>query len=271
MPRIPLGDYGFSIDVRADDSHLAAALTIEGLGFGTLWINGGALDRLDRLTDLLHATSTAKVGSSIIPPDRYGPAEVSQLYAAAEEPATGRLVVGLGSPHRPDALTVLQRYLDELGEIPAQRRLLAAFGPRALGVARERFAGAMPMLFTPEYTAVARRSLGHDRTLSVGLYVVLDEDPVRARTTARQPLSFLTTMAGYQRSLARQGFSTSDVTRISDHLVDTLVAWGSPADAVGRAERLRAAGADHVHLTVLGATGQPTGVPAARLLAAEFR
>ncbi|PRC55601.1 LLM class F420-dependent oxidoreductase, partial [Mycobacterium sp. ITM-2017-0098] len=85
---------------------------------------------------------------------------------------------GLGSPHRHDALTVLQQYLGKL-EVPPQRRMLAAFGPRALRVARERFAGAMPMLFTPEYTTVARRSIGDDRTLSVGLYAVLDEDPVR--------------------------------------------------------------------------------------------
>lgn len=269
MARIALGRYGFSVDVHADDSHLATALTIEGLGFGTLWINGGSLDRLDRLTDLLRVTRTAMVGSSIIPPDRYGPADVSRLYESAEEDAPGRLVVGLGSHHRRNALTVLHHYLDEL-DVPQQRRMLAAFGPRALDVARVRFAGAMPMLFTPENTAVARRSIGHDRTLSVGLYVVLDEDPVRARRTARQPLSFLTSMSSYQSSLERQGFSSTDIREISDHLVDTLVAWGSPVDVIGHAERLRAAGADHVHLTVLGENGQPTGVSAAQLLAAEF-
>ncbi|PRC43270.1 LLM class F420-dependent oxidoreductase, partial [Mycobacterium sp. ITM-2017-0098] len=135
MTRTALGNYGFSVNVHADDTHLATALTIESLGFGTLWINGGALDRLDRLTDLLRATSTSMVGSSIIPPDRYGPADVSRLYESAEKHAPGRLVVGLGSPHRHDALTVLQQYLGKL-EVPPQRRMLAAFGPRALRVAR---------------------------------------------------------------------------------------------------------------------------------------
>lgn len=271
MPRIELGRYGFSIDVQDDDSYLTDAMTIEGLGFGTLWINGGALDRLDRLTDLLRATTTAMVGSSIIPPDRYGPAEVSRLYAAAEAEAPGRLVIGLGSPHRHDPFTVLRQYLDGLGQIPRQRSLLAAFGPHALSVARERFAGAMPMLFTPEYTAVARRSIGEDRTLSVGLYVVLDEDAARARTTAKRPLKFLTSMDSYKKSLVRQQFSAEDVAGISDHLIDTLVAWGAPADVIGHADRLRAAGADHVHLTVLGEKGQPTGLSAAQLLSAEFR
>ncbi len=270
MPPISLGRYGFSIDVHDDDSHLATALAVEGLGYGTLWINGGALDRLDRLTDLLDVTSSAMVGSSIIPPDEHGAAEVSRLYDAAETRAPGRLVVGLGSPHRPNALTALGRYLDELGGVPQDRRLLAAFGPRALGLARDRFAGAMPMLFTPERTAEARQAIGPDRTLSVGLYVVLDEGPVRARATARQPLGFLTTLAGYRRSLAHQGFSPSDVDNISDGLVDALVAWGGPADAIRHAERLHDAGADHVHLTVLGEHGQPTGLPAARLLAEQF-
>lgn len=269
MAGIALGRYGFSVDVHADDTHLATALTIEGLGFGTLWINGGALDRLDRLTDLLRATSTAMVGSSIIPPDLYGPADVSWLYEAAEEHSPGRLVVGLGSPHRPDGLTAVRQYLDALA-VPAERRMLAAFGPRALSVARDRCAGAMPMLFTPERVAAARQVVGADRTLSVGLYVVLDDDAMRARSTARRPLRFLTSMSSYQRSLERQGFSSSDIRDISDHLVDTLVARGTPADVVGHAERLRQAGADHVHLTVLGENDQPAGLPAARLLAAEF-
>jgi probable F420-dependent oxidoreductase len=271
MSRIALGRYGFSIDVQDDDSHLATASTIETLGFGTLWINGGKLDRLGRLTELLAATRNAIVGSSVIPPDQHGAAEVSRLYDSAEASAPGRLVVGLGSSHRPRALTRLARYLDGLDAVPQDRRLLAAFGPRALALARDRFAGAMPMLLTPERTAEARRAIGPDRTLSVGLYVVLDEDANRARATARQPLGFLTTMAGYQRSLSQQGFSPRDIENISDALVDGLVAWGSPADVITHAERLHEAGADHVHVTVLGEHGQPTGLPAAQLLAKEFR
>jgi hypothetical protein len=80
----------------------------------------------------------------------------------------------------------------------------------------------------------------------------------------------LTTMAGYRKSLTRQGFSLFDIETLSDHLVDALVAWGDPRRIIDHAERLHAAGADHVHLTVLGSSRQPTGVTAARLLAAEF-
>lgn len=265
-----LGQFGFAIDVRDDGSHVHTALTVEGLGFGTLWINGGQLDRLDRLTDLLTATNTVSVGSAIIPPDRYGPAEVARLFERAETDVPGRLMIGLGSSHRPDALASLGRYVDALHCVPQGRRLLAAFGPHALAMARRRFAGAMPMLFTADQTGHARTSIGPDRTLAVGLYVVLDENPETARATARRPLEFLTTLPGYRKSLARQGFSHADITDVSAHLVDSLIAWGSPRQALDHANRLRAAGADHVWLTVLGGDGQPTGQAAARMLAAEF-
>lgn len=77
-------------------------------------------------------------------------------------------------------------------------------------------------------------------------------------------------MASYRKSLTRQGFSDSDIASLSDDLVNSLVSLGGPADVVERADRLREAGADDVHLTVLGEGTQPTGAAAARLLAAEF-
>jgi probable F420-dependent oxidoreductase len=145
--------------------------------------------------------------------------------------------------------------------------VLAALGPRALDVARDRFAGAMPALLTPEYVASARDLLGADRTLSVGLYVVVDDDHAAARATARQPLAFLCTLPAYVKSLRRQGFSEEDVSGLSDRLVDGLIAWGDPDAIAQRTQQLHEAGADHVHLTVLHDGNQPAGLTAARLLA----
>jgi alkanesulfonate monooxygenase SsuD/methylene tetrahydromethanopterin reductase-like flavin-dependent oxidoreductase (luciferase family) len=68
-------------------------------------------------------------------------------------------------------------------------------------------------------------------------------------------------------SLRRQGFTDRDITTLSDGLVDALVAWGSPDDVAERARPLQAAGADHVHLTVLSDADQPAGLAAARALA----
>lgn len=266
---LDLGPFGFTVDNATAGSHLGAATEIERLGFGALWVVGGQLDRLDRLTDLLGATEHATVGSAIIPPEVYDAATVTRFVATVDD--GDRLLLGFGSPHTPRPLAALREYLTGIDDaVPPRRRVLAALGPRALELARDRFAGAVPMLFTPEYTAVARARLGDDRLLVVGLDVVLDDDPAAARATARHPLSFLLSMPPYRRSLIRQGFSDEDLATMSDRMVDAITAWGTPADIVARAREHLDAGADHVQLTVIGTSGQPTGLAAARLLAPEI-
>ena len=256
----PLGEFGFSVEVDE-------AAETEALGFGTLWLPGGRLRSLDLLTEMLAATHTAKVGSAIIPPDLYRADAVTRLYARAESIAPGRFMVGLGIAQEGRPVPRLMTYLDELDAVPTHRRLLAALGPRALGIARERCAGAMPMLLTPEQVVAARAALGPDAILAVGLYAVLDSSARTARAAARETLGFLTNLGPYARSLARQGFSRHDMTALSDRLVDSLVAWGEPDTVIEHARKLHVAGADHVAFTVLGRAGQPTGVTAARLLA----
>lgn len=184
--------------------------------------------------------------------------------------APSRLLIGLGSPQRPRprALAAVCDYVERLDAamrpVPADRRLLAAFGPQAHGIARERFAGALPGMITAEYAKVARERIGPDRTLAVAQAVVLDDDAGAARATARKPLTFLSTLPPYVKSFVRQGFTEDDVTTLSDQLVDGLVAWGTPDDVAERAHGILAAGADHVILSVLGDGDQPTGVAAAR-------
>ncbi|MET0900354.1 MAG: TIGR03620 family F420-dependent LLM class oxidoreductase [Mycobacterium sp.] len=264
MTEHTLGPWGFAVP----RGELDTAAAIEDLGYSALWLAGGQLDRLSRLTDVLAATRRAVVASSIIPPGVYGPAAVTQLYVEAESEYPGRLLIGLGAPQQPAAIGALNHYLDQLEEVPQQRRILAAIGPRKLDLARDRFAGAVPILVTPAYTTVAKERLGADRTLAVGLFVVLDEDPAAARETARQPLRFLLgEIRGYQDSARRQGFTDHDITTLSDHLVDALTAWGSPADIAKRTLELRAAGADHVQVSVLHSGSQPGPVEVARQLA----
>lgn len=267
MVTMQLGRIGLTVDPEG----FGSAGELEQLGFTTLWIVGGRLDRLDRLADLIQATERATVGSAIIPPDVYDAASVTALFHGVEAVAPGRLLVGLGSPHSARPLATLGHYVDQLDAaddpIPTDRRILAAFGPRALDVARDRFAGAMPALLTPAYVASVRERLGPDRLLSVGLYAVLDRDADAARATARQPLTFLCGLPAYVNSLRRQGFTEADVTTLSDGLVDALVAWGGPDTIAARAHELNAAGADHVHLTILSDSNQPAGLSAARVLA----
>jgi probable F420-dependent oxidoreductase len=259
-----LGPWGFAVDKDGMDTTAA----IEDLGFTALWMSGGQLDRLTRLTDLLAVTRRAVIGSSIISADVHPAAEVLQLYRHAESRYPGRLLVGLGGPQRPATVAAFEQYLDQLDEIPRERRILAAIGPRRLEVARRRANGAVPILVTPAYTAAARNRLGADRLLAVGLFAVLDENPLTARETARQPLRFLLVQVrGYQDSARRQGFTDRDIETLSDRLVDALTVWGSPAAVAERAAELRAAGADHVKLSVLHDGDQPGPLEVAREVA----
>jgi probable F420-dependent oxidoreductase len=159
MTKLDLGSFGVLINVSADGAHRTEAAELEALGFGTIWLPGGQIDRLDRLSEIAAATRSARVGSAIIPAGVYEPGAVSQLYAELEASAPGRFVAGLGGPHGPRPIPALNDYLDRL-DVPASRLILAALGPRKLELARDRAAGAILLLVTPAYvrTARARRS-----------------------------------------------------------------------------------------------------------------
>ncbi|HEX4470562.1 MAG TPA: TIGR03620 family F420-dependent LLM class oxidoreductase [Nocardioides sp.] len=270
MNRLDLGPIGVSLEVSDDDTHLDAARELERLGYSALWLPGGQLDRLDRLTELVGATTQVRIGSAIISPDVYGADEVTSWYAQLEVSAPGRVVVGLGGSQTPPALPALHEYLDRLdrdGAVPVERRLLAALGPRKLEIARDRSAGALTLLVTPDYTRQARAALGAEALLVVDQFVMLEDDPAKARETARAHLRFLAGVAGYRANFARMGFTDTEISTLGVRLVDELVAWGDADAIAARVDAHRAAGADHVVLAVLADDDQPGTLEVARRLA----
>lgn len=250
MPRIDLGRFGAVVSPASAD-FVDHAVQLEQLGFSTIWLTGGPMAHLGQVSEVVQATSTARIATGIISVDRFPAADVAELYAELDGLAPGRFVVGLGGAHGADPLGTLNGYLDELESVPASRRVLAALGPRMLQLAHDRAAGAFPVLITADYARQARGVLGDDTTLAVEQLVVLDADPERARRIAHLPLDFLGRLPGYQASFRRQGFSEEEVQALSDRLVDGVVAWGDAAAVVGRASALADAGADHVAFSVL--------------------
>jgi probable F420-dependent oxidoreductase len=267
MSKLSIGPVGIALNVSADDSHLKQAAELEDLGYSTIWLPGGQIDRLDRLTAVIEATTSVPVGSAIIPVDHYEPGAVADLYARAP----GRFIVGLGGPQQARPMAGLNDWLDRLDRaqppVPAAARILAALGPRKLELAAARAAGAIALLVTPAYTAWARGILGEQPTLVINQMVVLDTDAARARETARRPLRFLSGVAGYRAAFARMGFAEADIDGLRDHLVDELVTWGTAGDIGARVSAHLEAGADQVALTVLSGDGQPGPAHDARLLA----
>ena len=73
-----------------------------------------------------------------------------------------------------------------------------------------------------------------------------------ARRISRDALSLYLTLPNYTNNLRRLGFSDADLADGgSDHLVDSLVAWGTDDAIARRIADHHAAGADHVGVQAL--------------------
>ncbi|MEV8538702.1 LLM class F420-dependent oxidoreductase [Streptomyces sp. NPDC051572] len=262
--RETVGRYGiWSVGLRTEDparrSELAdAAAELEQLGYGAVWLGGSSAAQ--HAVPLVEATSTLAVGTSIQSIWQYDAAESAAGFAELEAAHPGRFLLGLGVSHAKLAdqyrrpYSALVSYLDALDAagVPADRRLLAALGPKTLELARDRSAGSIPYLVTPDHTAKARAILGETPLLAPELKVVLETDPTRARTLARDYLAMYLTLPNYTNNFLRNGFTESDLADGgSDRLVDAVFAWGDDTRIRARIDDFVAAGADHVALQIV--------------------
>lgn len=262
----PVGLWTSSTTWTAAGGELAdAAAELDDLGYKALWL-GSSDGNLVPHEALLAATRRLVVASGIINVWTDPPALVAESYRRVNAAYQDRILIGLGSSHaalvkdeeyrRP--LARLDRYLDDLDAlddtVPADHRVLAALGPKALKLAAERSAGAHPYLTTPEHTAEARQIIGPSPLLVPEQKVVLETDPAAARNIARNTLSMYLQLPNYTNSFLRMGFEQEDLAHGgSDRLVDALVAWGDTDQVLKRIAEHHAAGADHVVVQVLTA------------------
>jgi probable F420-dependent oxidoreductase len=269
VSKLNLGQVGVALNVS--QTYLDEAAELERLGYSAIWLPGGQIDDLGRFAEIARATTTVPIASTVVSLDVYPPDVVVDFYTRLEASAPGRFVLGLGGPQKPRPLQALNDYLDHLDgaepPVPAERRIIAALGPRKLELARDRSAGATMLLVTGAYITAARRILGDRRTLIVDQMLVLDTDATRARQTARRPLRFLSGLRGYRASFARMGFTDTEIDALSDTLVDQLVLWGDVDTITARVGEHLRAGADHVVFHVLNEGNQPGPIEVARRLA----
>ncbi|MCX3286060.1 LLM class F420-dependent oxidoreductase [Streptomyces sp. NEAU-H22] len=268
-----LGRYGiWSVGLRSEDpdrrGELAeAAAELEELGYGAVWLGGNS--SAANAAPLIEATSKLTVGTSIQSIWQHEPDAAATAFADLESARPGRFLLGLGVSHakrveqyaRP--YSALVEHLDGLDAagVPADRRLLAALGPKSLRLARDRAAGSIPYLVTPEHTAHAREILGEAPLLAPELGVVPETDPDRARALAREFLAIYLPLPNYTNNFLRHGFTEDDLLDGgSDRLVDALFAWGDDAAIRTKIDAFFEAGADHVALQVLDG-GPRDGLP----------
>ena len=163
------------------------------------------------------------------------------------------LGVGQGRPGT-KPLELMTDYLDELDSFEhPTRRILAAYGPRMLSLARDRAAGAHTYHVTVAHTAKARETLGPDTFLGVEHPVLFESDPDTARAIAREHLHVYLNTPFNVAKFRRLGYTEDEIAGGgSDRLVDDLVFWGDPDTIVTRLREHVAAGADHVAIQVIG-------------------
>ncbi|HWG60216.1 MAG TPA: LLM class F420-dependent oxidoreductase [Streptosporangiaceae bacterium] len=248
------------------------AATVEGLGYGAIWIGGSPGAPLDIVNSLLDATERITVATGIVNMWADDAAAIAQAYhhIVAKYPRRFLLGVGIGHPEATDQYRkpydTIVDYLDKLDAegVPVEGRVLAALGPRVLRLTAERAAGAHPYLVTPDHTREARAILGPDRLLAPEQKVVLETDPVRARAVGRPKVKPYLGLVNYVNNLRRIGWTDEDLADDgSDRLIDALVLHGSAETVAQGITAHLEAGADHVAVQVLN----EDPVPAYRALA----
>jgi probable F420-dependent oxidoreductase len=272
--RNPFGQLGIWVSRSlALDERDSLAADAESLGYETIWLAGGAAPGVfDEVLEVLRATSTAKVGTSITNMWAESPTDATAAFHALEADYPGRFYLGVGPSHAPlvvknqlgtwqKPLAKSRSYLEEMDAqpvpVPIDRRVLSALGPLALRLAAERTLGSIPYLVPVAHTASARDQLGAAALLAPEVAVVLEPDLDRARARAREFLAGYLGYPNYTGTFLRSGFGESDLENGgSDRLIDALFGLGS-VEAIGaRIDEHRAAGADHVAIQVLPMEGQ---------------
>lgn len=271
---IEIGTFGVwsgTLDLQPTGAVREAVAELDEMGWGCLW-RPESTGREPFVSAALYLDACDRMAVATGIAQTYARHPLTTMAAARtlDEAFPGRFLLGLGVSHAPlvegvrkldysTPLADMSAHLDDMDAAPFTAlgrdgrppRVLAALGPKMLALAAEKADGAHPYFTTPEHTALARSILGPDKFLAPEHMVMVETDPIKARTVARANMARYLRLPNYTNNLLRLGFSDDDITSVSDRLVDAIVLWG---DVDSIAERVREhldAGADHVCLQAL--------------------
>jgi probable F420-dependent oxidoreductase len=245
-----------------------AAAELEELGFRALWIPDVGGPVFDAVGRLLAATRRAVVATGILNLWMHPPAEAAASFASLSAAHGDRFLMGIGVSHAPlvdasepgryrkplSAMTAFLEGLDQADSpVPAEKRVLAALGPKMLALAARRTGGVHPYLVPPEHTRLAREAVGDGRLVLPEQSVILCSTRDEARAIGNEWLRGYLSLPNYRGNVLRLGFSAEEVESLSDRLFDALIAWGDEEAIKRRVDEHHAAGADHVCVQVLTA------------------
>jgi probable F420-dependent oxidoreductase len=252
---------------------------LEAQGWRAFWIPELlGREALTHAAYLLSCTQRMHIINGIA---KIGSREAKWTYGASlllADAYPNRHVLGLGhGDARPGTkpMTAMIEYLDELDAFetpnPAPKtpihRILAAYGPKMLELARDRSAGAHVYHANVAHAARSREILGPDAFLGVEHPVLFESDPDTARAIARKHLDPYLHQRFNVAKFLRLGYTEEEISNGgSDRLVDELVFWGDLDSIVDKLNAYVDAGADHIGVQVIGIEPGQTALPYWRML-----
>ncbi|MFC5215930.1 TIGR03620 family F420-dependent LLM class oxidoreductase [Streptomyces coerulescens] len=277
------GIYTFDFEHQPAAQVRDSVQELEEMGWRAVWFpEVGGREALTLAAFLLAATERLHVVNGIAQIWARGALATHGASVLLADAHPGRHVLGLGfgGLRRPGVkpLAAMAEYLDELDALadkspdPAPgnpvRRVLAAYGPKMLALARDRSLGAHTYHVNTAHTAGAREILGPDAFLGVEHAVLFEPDPAKARATAREHLTPYLNSPYNVAKFRRLGYPDEEIgDGGSDRLVDDLVFWGHTDTIADKLRAHVAAGADHVAVQVIGTEPGTTSLPQWRRLA----
>lgn len=245
---------------------------MEGLGYGTLWYGEGfAQEVFGRGAMYLAATERLVVASGIANIYARDAAAMANGGRTLSEAWPGRFILGIGVSHAPlvqargheydRPYSAMRAYLEAMEAAPWRGPVaelppvvLAALGPKMVGLAGERTAGAYPYFTTVAHIREVRAILGPDPFLAADLPVVLAGDLAAARAVGDRHLANYLGSANYRNNLLRIGWAERDLEPPgSDALFAAIVAWGDLGRIGDLVQERFAAGADQVVFNLVAA------------------
>ena len=266
-----VGVFSVPLEVVPAKAGIAFARELEEIGYSAVWTGEGLGTRelFTNAAAVLAGTEKIVWGAGIVNIWGRDPMTTVSATNTLNESFGNRFLLGLGISHREQVdprghvygkpIDMMRRYLHEMDNLnfvsplppeTAQTRpvqhILAALRKPMLRLAAEASGGAHPIIVTPEHTAEAREILGPDKLLVPAQPFILTKDPSEARRSGRAYLAWYLGTENFRASLKSQGFTEQDLDTASDHLVDSVVAWGDESAIRDHVKRHLDAGADHV-------------------------
>ena len=277
---INIGKLGiwFSHNPMSIAESIAFAQQVEACGYGALWIPEAiGREPLVHLAYLSSKTSSLVLATGIANIWARDAVTMAAAQKTLVELSGNRFLLGLGVSHAPlvegvrghryhRPLSYMRDYLDKMASAiydspaPAEQPpiVLAALRQKMLMLARDKADGAHPYFVPPAHTRRARATLGPGKLLAPAQAVILEADPAKARVAAREYMkTYVPRLPNYRNNLLELGYTEADFANgCSDRLVDDIVVWGDVATIKTRIQAHYDAGADHVCILPLAATGR---------------